>query len=301
MLNAFRSRRRARPVTVAAICVGIVGTGAAFAMASTADAAGTGATPAGEGAASELVVVGEGVRFTAADNQANLLSIVWGKDAGYWTYSISDVYDIDIEADTGCVYPDESDHTAVVCTLEQDDYGSESPISLSTFVLRDQSDTVNYVNETDQGYYDIEFWLGSGNDRIVTRQDDGVVDGSQIWGQNGRDTIIAGKIYDIGSIHGGNNNDVIRVTGANWVSGGNGDDKIYGSDGAQWLRGDQGDDLITGGDGKDRIWGGAGDDTLHGGHGADSIWGNSGDDVLHGGLGIDQLSGGPGKDVVKKR
>ncbi|PIE45789.1 MAG: hypothetical protein CSA45_01630, partial [Gammaproteobacteria bacterium] len=68
-----------------------------------------------------------------------------------------------------------------------------------------------------------------------------------------------------------------------------------------------GDDTVTGGDGNDRIYGEGGDDELHGGAGndllrgawgTDSLYGDDGNDELHGGADNDILDGGAGADVL---
>ncbi|MEM1225563.1 MAG: calcium-binding protein [Planctomycetota bacterium] len=68
------------------------------------------------------------------------------------------------------------------------------------------------------------------------------------------------------------------------------------------------DDVMTGGDGDDWIWGmqgddhlvgGAGDDVLRGGQGRDRLRGNDGEDLLVGGDGRDDLRGGRGADIIR--
>ncbi|NOH42075.1 VWA domain-containing protein, partial [Vibrio coralliilyticus] len=59
--------------------------------------------------------------------------------------------------------------------------------------------------------------------------------------------------------------------------------------------GDQ-DDTLSGGVGDDILFGQGGDDTLDGGAGNDILLGGAGDDTLIGGLGSDILSGGDGED-----
>ncbi len=63
-------------------------------------------------------------------------------------------------------------------------------------------------------------------------------------------------------------------------------------------RRDNDKDVMTGGTGNDKMFGMSDDDTMDGGAGDDQIWGNSGDDVLDGGEGNDLLSGGKGDDVI---
>jgi Ca2+-binding RTX toxin-like protein len=57
------------------------------------------------------------------------------------------------------------------------------------------------------------------------------------------------------------------------------------------------DNLITGGSGNDNLFGQAGNDVLNGGSGKDRLNGGAGNDVLDGGLGADMLSGGAGNDA----
>lgn len=65
------------------------------------------------------------------------------------------------------------------------------------------------------------------------------------------------------------------------------------------VRGGAGDDALTGGSGDDTLYGNAGDDTLHGGDGHDTLIGGRGNDVLSGGAGNDSLIGGDGDDVFR--
>lgn len=63
------------------------------------------------------------------------------------------------------------------------------------------------------------------------------------------------------------------------------------------LSGGAGNDTLYGYDGNDKLLGGTGNDTLFGGRGNDNLQGGAGNDVLVGGSGIDVLSGGAGRDV----
>jgi Ca2+-binding RTX toxin-like protein len=72
---------------------------------------------------------------------------------------------------------------------------------------------------------------------------------------------------------------------------------IRGRGGADRISTGLGDDRVFGGRGNDQIKGSGGDDTLSGGQGADDIFGSNGDDVLDGGPDIDTLHGGPGTDT----
>jgi Ca2+-binding RTX toxin-like protein len=74
--------------------------------------------------------------------------------------------------------------------------------------------------------------------------------GSQLYGQNGADTLISGG-------------------GADLLDGGNGDDVLFGGSNA---------DDLKGGDGDDRLYGGSGDDVIDGGGGNDTAYGGAGED-----------------------
>ena len=65
------------------------------------------------------------------------------------------------------------------------------------------------------------------------------------------------------------------------------------------INGTSGNDLLTGGRGDDHLYGGAGNDVLVGGAGNDHLYGGSGNDVLVGGAGNDHLYGGAGSDVFR--
>ncbi|GLY15602.1 hypothetical protein LWF15_03725 [Kineosporia rhizophila] len=252
---------------------------------------------AGSAAQGQAEVENWYLHYTAAPGQANQLTVTTElADDGFYRYTIDDSQPID--AGEGCEYPAAADLTEVVCLVEGRE--SQDPYVMAKFRLGDQSDTVRFHNRTRQAYYSNEFWLGAGNDKADTRPQPGAIDGSGIWGQDGRDQITAGGIGDLGGVWGGNNNDTIRIGGGyNSAHGGNGDDKLYGDKRASFLRGDRGDDLLDGGAGADGLYGGEGNDVVYGRAGADELFGNSGNDRLYGGPGTDTISGGPGRDHIE--
>ncbi len=95
------------------------------------------------------------------------------------------------------------------------------------------------------------------------------------------------------------------------LSGGPGDDFIFGLGGNDRIEGGGGNDEVCSGKGNDTLIGGEGDDTLLGGEGKDKLFGLKGDDKLYGLKGDDRLNtvdrvrkndladGGSGQDACK--
>ena len=73
------------------------------------------------------------------------------------------------------------------------------------------------------------------------------------------------------------------------MSGGAGDDTMFGM---------SGNDRMDGGAGNDRMWGNSGNDLIAGGAGNDDLRGGSGNDELHDGDGDDQVRGDSGNDIL---
>lgn len=113
--------------------------------------------------------------------------------------------------------------------------------------------------------------------------------------------------------------DVICVSGASGVVGGEGNDTIFVEgpplDLRMTIEGGPGDDVIHGGSSKydgtpgsfdntsadsylEFIDGGPGNDLIYGNGGFDTIWGFDGDDIIHGNAGIDIIYGGGGSDTI---
>jgi Ca2+-binding RTX toxin-like protein len=93
------------------------------------------------------------------------------------------------------------------------------------------------------------------------------------------------------TIDAGNGDDRISVSTTlilnSWISGGNGDDRVYGGSGSDEIHGGSGRDFLCGRDGDDRIFGGLGDDRLDGGTGHDRLNGGAGRDLLVGSRTLD--------------
>ena len=120
--------------------------------------------------------------------------------------------------------------------------------------------------------------------------------GGFITGDDGDDRIYGSAFRD--SLFGGADDDIIDAgAGDDDVHGGDGNDIITGGAGDDTLEGDGGEDFLDGGAGNDILEGGAGDDRLYGGAGIDRLQGDGDNDMLDGGAGNDILEGGAGDDT----
>jgi Ca2+-binding RTX toxin-like protein len=107
-------------------------------------------------------------------------------------------------------------------------------------------------------------YLNDGNDFFDSRDAEAIV-----FGGPGNDTIL-----DASQGFGGPGNDILDARGranndqhaGNVLSGGDGDDIIYGGSSNDTLDGGDGNDLLLGGDSRDSLVGGPGGDTLVGGN-----------------------------------
>lgn len=81
------------------------------------------------------------------------------------------------------------------------------------------------------------------------------------------------------------------------LSGGNGNDRIFGLLGDDTLSGGRGNDRLMGGDEDDILRGEDGNDKLYGEFGDDKLYGGAGNDLIDGGQGADYMSGGGGNDT----
>jgi Ca2+-binding RTX toxin-like protein len=122
---------------------------------------------------------------------------------------------------------------------------------------------------------------------------------SDFEGRGGADYISGGSGNDVmyGDYKAGENlldgGDKMYGNGGNdTMYGGGGNDTMYGGSGADYLNGGSGNDSLFGGDNNDDLWGGSGNDSLDGGNHDDELRGGSGSDVLIGGSGQDYLRGG---------
>ena len=117
-----------------------------------------------------------------------------------------------------------------------------------------------------------------------------------IIGRSGNDTICAGDGDD--RVRAGDGDDFVHGDDGNdTILSGDGADKVHGNQGDDEVRGQRGDDTFLHGDiGRDNVSGGEGQDDLFGGTDEDNLSGGPGVDFLHGGNENDRLSGGPGRD-----
>ncbi len=160
---------------------------------------------------------------------------------------------------------------------------------------------------------------GSGNDLIVGGADADILDGGD------DDDLILGDDLTVGeglfaylSTH---NSMTANAHGDDIITGGQGNDRLYGMGGNDIIEGGDGDDLLSGDllefgfdyvlnqpveSGNDYIDGGAGNDQIHGDGGNDTLLGGAGDDTILGDSlaspgylhGDDRIEGGDGDDVV---
>lgn len=131
------------------------------------------------------------------------------------------------------------------------------------------------------------------------------IDRIEDYGSGGRDTLTGGDGNDL----------LFGQTGRDVLRGGAGDDLLFGGPDADVLQGGGGDDQLFGGAGREAGWltplapydpqqgdaldGGGGNDLLVGAAGSDHLDGGSGDDVLIGGSGRDSFIFRTGEDVIE--
>lgn len=125
----------------------------------------------------------------------------------------------------------------------------------------------------------------------------GTAEGDRLTGGEGNDTIWGENGFNTLAGEAGND-EILGGIDNDTIYGGNGNDTINGSQGDDNLSGDLGNDILNGGDGGDILDGGEGDDNLNGGMGNDLLRDNSGNNTLYGNEGRDRLFGGIDSDLL---
>ncbi len=115
--------------------------------------------------------------------------------------------------------------------------------------------------------------------------------GGQLWvGDRLTDTLLDDAGNDVTALSSALQSvQVWGLGGADSISTGDGNDRVYGNTGA---------DFVIGGAGNDSLYGGQENDTINGNAGNDNVAGDLGNDQLNGGAGDDILYGGAGNDVI---
>ena len=152
---------------------------------------------------------------------------------------------------------------------------------------------------------------GDGNDTLVGGAGNDSLDGGagndRIVGGQGKDTMVGGTGNDRVSDDVGFLSDLDLIAkgiaprtggGDDFISGGDGDDRIDAGAGKDTVLGGEGDDQIDAGAGDDLVAGGAGDDQIDAGTGDDRVYGQDGDDRIQAGEGDDVVDAGAGDDYV---
>ncbi|MGN7916262.1 calcium-binding protein [Lysobacter sp. 22409] len=118
---------------------------------------------------------------------------------------------------------------------------------------------------------------------------------SAVSGGQGNDTLY-GRGFDDGLFGGVGDDQLWASIHGSFMSGGSGHDRLLGNIGDDSLSGGSGNDFLNGESGGDSLSGGKGVDVLNAGFGDDSLAGDEGSDMLFGGQGNDSLAGGEGMD-----
>ncbi|WP_310467200.1 hypothetical protein [Sphingomonas sp.] len=157
------------------------------------------------------------------------------------------------------------------------------------------SDTLSEIAQFDPG----QFTPGAPGFITQDEESSGVIDVSDMLG----DADTQAYLLDA-QIHAPNGNPATVEPGQllamfvddPFLTGGNGNDTLFGSAANEALTGGNGNDRARAGSGNDSLAGGNGNDTLDGDGGNDSLNGGNGNDVLIGDGGNDTLAGGNGGD-----
>ncbi|WP_262028770.1 calcium-binding protein [Microvirga sp. Mcv34] len=176
-------------------------------------------------------------------------------------------------------------------------YGSDEANEINGLSGNDIIDGAGGSDEIFGDEGDDTIYGSGGDDRIYGSENNDVIAGGAgadtLDGGSGIDTLLYGEAeaayVDLrtGYVAGQATGDVIR--GFENVTGGSGNDTLYGSAYANELNGQGGNDTLAGADGNDTLWGSNGNDRLEGGADNDVVSGGVGADTMDGGSGIDTL------------
>ena len=164
------------------------------------------------------------------------------------------------------------------------------------------NDRLSGANGDDQIYGnegDDSLFGGGGNDELHGGEGADLLDGGngidtaswarfQLHPKGGPNSIIPGNTGVVADIRAGTAGPDTLVNIEN-LTGGPGNDKLFGNAKANVLSGAGGSDYLRGRGGNDALLGGDGDDNLNG---------QGGDDWLNGGSGINTIKGGAGRDIL---
>ncbi|MEP3247441.1 MAG: Ig-like domain-containing protein [Sneathiella sp.] len=245
-----------------------------------------------------------------------------------------------VQEDANVAQSDSIPHVSVTATGDGSaDWYSFTVTEDGSLVMLDIDGGRTYVNPT--GGMDTELFLfNAAGDLVAFNDDNGRDAGSEETGLDSRIQVnlaagiyylavaewpssasdgfsVTGNVPDNGdtySLHVSVENHDISEAGNDSMTGGAGDDVMYGDSGNDGenggddtmeggagndqMLGEGGDDLLRGDAGDDEMSGGAGNDELRGGEGRDDVSGDSGDDLMYGGAGNDTMSGGDGNDTM---
>jgi len=145
---------------------------------------------------------------------------------------------------------------------------------------------------------DLAVFAGAGDDQItIASLDASFIDEISLGGGDGRDRITGSNRADV--IDGGTGFDtLIGGLGDDTINGGSGNDTVFAGPGRDSVSGESGNDRIFGENGFDTLSGGPGNDFLRGGRGNDMIFGNDDNDEIIGDEQNDTINAGAGNDSV---
>ncbi|MBI1312843.1 hypothetical protein GC176_16260 [bacterium] len=177
----------------------------------------------------------------------------------------------------------------------------------STIIRRTEQVKLNTLDGNDSvtvgdltgadGYSTFFIDLGTGDDVLSAAANLNTLFAFAVSGGAGNDSLFGGEGADV--LNGDAGNDLIHGRGGNdTLSGGLGTDYIVGFAGDDVISGDEDNDTLLGSAGLDIINGGDGNDSIRGNGGFDTIDGGDGDDTLRGDGSGDDIYGGAGRDKI---